>query len=292
VIFETLSRLESVFALGNQSTTWRQQALLEDAEHNLTPLEFQLVSGTLCERFANAQAALQSLLLTRLLANEAPARYVRQPVAPDVTLFHDPDQDRAKKCIVFAFCGRAQRLMIPTGVFLQLLPRKGVDVVILKDQHGSHFVQGCGEYAADFSQLVTRLARDLKPDRYKSVYCYGTSLGGFVALRCGLLFGTRSISVGGRFPWHVQRLLEGKTLPAFDLLCACKASDAAEFVCVHGGLEADVKAVDHLATMFPVTRVHIQEPGHNVIFKMWKEGTLRQFYREQFGFDPVVAGKL
>jgi hypothetical protein len=53
-----------------------------------------------------------------------------------------------------------------------------------------------------------------------------------------------------------------------------------------------VKAVDHLATMFPVTRVHIQEPGHNVIFKMWKEGTLRQFYREQFGFDPVVTGKL
>ncbi len=284
--FETLSRLESLFAVGNRSIAWRQQALL-DAEQRLTPLEFLLVTQTLSERFTNARADLQNLRLSQLLAKEAPAHYVRRPIAPDVTLFHDPDVDRASKCIVFAFCGRSQRLMIPTGVFLQLLPCGEVDVVILNDPHRDHFARGCGEYAADFFQLVSRLSKDLKLHNYKNVCCYGTSMGGFVALRCGLLLGTKSISVGGRFPWHVQRIVAGPAIPAFDLLCACKASDAVKFVCVYG-VEDDRRAVDHLATMFPVTRVPIRNAtGHNVIFKMWNEGTLRQFYREHF----VFAGK-
>jgi hypothetical protein len=290
VTFEILSRLESLFAAGNQSIAWRQQALL-DAEQSLTPLEFQLVTQTLCERFADAQADLQNLRLSQLLAKEAPARYIRRPIAPDITLFHDPDVDRARKCLVFAFCGLSKRLMIPTGAFLQLLPCKEVDVVVVNDPHRNHFAHGCGEYAADFFQLVTRLSKDLKPHNYKNVCCFGTSMGGFAALRCGLLLQTKSISVGGRFPWHIQRLVTGLAMPAFDLLCACKASDAVEFVCVYG-IEKDRTAVDHLATMFPVTRVPIRDAtGHNVIFKMWKEGTLRQFYREHFVFDPVVAGK-
>ena len=214
------------------------------------------------------------------MAKEAPARYVRKPITPDVTLFHDPDVERANKCIVFAFCGRARRLMLPTGVFLQLLPYREVDVVILNDPGRNHFARGCGEYASDFFQLVTRLGKDFNPGAYKNACCYGTSMGGFAALRGGLLLDTKSVSVGGGFPWHVQRLVADSAMPAFDLLCACKASDAAKFVCVYGMKEDDRSAVDHLATMFPVTRVPIQATGHNVIFKMLREGTLRQFYRE------------
>lgn len=291
MIFEKkLSRLESILALGNQSPPWRQMALM-DAEHSLTPLEFQRVVRNLCARFPNAQAVLQNLLLAQLLATEAPTPYVRSSIAPDVTLFHNPDVPCVNKSIVIAFCGKAQRLLIPTGVFLQLLPSADVDVVILTDPRRSHFARGLQEYAADFFQFVTRLDKDLKLNRYKNVCCYGTSMGGFVALRCGLLLGTKSVSVGGKFPWHVQRLLTGQTMPAFDLLCSCKASAAVSFVCVYGNNADDLRAVDHLATMFPVTRLHIQA-SHNVIFAMYKEGTLRQFYRVQFAFDPTVAGKL
>jgi hypothetical protein len=281
-----LSRLESVFAIGNQSIASRQQALW-DAQQRLTPFEFQLVAQTLGERFAEARVDLQNLLLSQLLAKEAPARYIRKPIAPDVTLFHDPDVDRVNKCIVLAFSGLAHRLMLPTGVFLQLLPYREVDVVILNDPHRNHFAQGCREYASDFFQLVTRLGKDFNLGTYKNVCCYGTSMGGFVALRCGLLLKTKSISVGGRFPWHVRRLVADSAMPAFDLLCACKASDAAKFVCVYGMKEDDRRAVDHLATMFPVTRVPVQTTAHNVIFEMLGEGTLRQFYREHlFRDDP------
>ncbi|HMK31150.1 MAG TPA: hypothetical protein VK473_15815, partial [Terriglobales bacterium] len=242
----------------------------------------------LCEHFANAHAALQSLSLSQLLANEAPTRYVRCPIAPDITLFHDPNIARADKCIIFAFCGKAQRLLIPTGLFLQLLPSTDFDVVLLSDPSQTHFTHGSREYASDFFQLITRLSRDLKADGYKNECCYGTSMGGLVALRCGLLFGSKAISVGGKFPWHVQRLLgpTSQAIPAFELLCACKAHEAAKFVCVYGNRPADVAAVDRLATMFPVTRLQIPETTHNVIFEMWKKGTLRQFYRQQFAFDP------
>jgi hypothetical protein len=231
----------------------------------------------LCGRFASARAALQDLSPSQLLANEAPTPYIRRPIASGVTLFHDPDVPCASKCLVFAFCGVAQRLMIPTGLFLQLLPNTEVDVVVLNDPIRNHFAHGLQEYARGFFQLVMRLDRDLKPNRYKSVCCYGTSMGGFVALRCGLLLGTKSISVGGKFPWHVNRLLAGYALLAFDLLCVCKATDSVKFVCVYGSQAADVKAVDHLASMFPVERLQIHDvANHNVIFAMWKEGTLRE----------------
>ena len=189
MILETLAQLQSTFALGNQSLARQQRAVL-DVEQNLTPLEFHRVVSDLSNRFANAHAALQSLHLFQLLANEPPTLYVRRPVAPDVTLFHDPNVNYANKCLIIAFCGRAQRLMMPTGVFLQLLPSTDCDVVVLKDPGRNHFLHGSREYAADFFQLVTRLEKDLKLDRYKNVFCYGTSMGGFVALRCGLLLGT------------------------------------------------------------------------------------------------------
>jgi hypothetical protein len=295
VIVEKLSRLQSAFALGGKSLARRQVALL-DAEHSLTPLEFQLVARNLCTHFVDAQAALQNLHLSQLLKDEVPTRYVRKPVAPDVTLFHDPDVTRASKCIIFAFSGKAGRLLIPTGLFLQLVPSTDFDIVVLKDPRRDHFAHGLQEYAEDFFQLVTKLDKDLTPDSYKNVCCYGTSMGGFVALRCGLLLGTKAISIGGKFPWHVQRLLEptGRAMPAFELLCACKTSDAAKFVCVYGNRPGDVADVDHLAAIFPVTRLQIREAtDHNVIYTMWNKGTLRQFYREQFAFDPpTLASKV
>lgn len=288
MIAEVIATLQSNLARGARSPARQKQALL-NAENSLTPLEFQQAVGDLRDRFAHAQIALEQLHLSQLLANEAPTRFVRRPIAPDVTLFCDPDVSPADKSLIIAFCGKSQRLMISTGVFLQLLPSANCDVVILKDPRRNHFVDGSPDYATDFFPLVTRLGSDLGRDRYKDVLCYGTSMGGFAALRCGLLLGTRSISVGGRFPWRVQRMIDrnGETTEAFELLCRCKASKADEFVCVYGECSAlDLAAVDHLATMFPVTRWAIPRvEKHNVIHELWKAGTLRQFYRDAFAFE-------
>jgi len=78
-------------------------------------------------------------------------------------------------------------------------------------------------------------------------------------------------------------------LPAFDLLCVCKKSDGAKFVCIYGDNPLDQAAVEHLATMFPLTRLHIRGADHNAINAMWKRGTLRRFYRQQFAFERIQS---
>ena len=51
-----------------------------------------------------------------------------------------------------------------------------------------------------------------------------------------------------------------------------------------------VAAAAHLATMFPVTRYPIAGAAeHNVIYRMWVLGTLRDFYREVFSAAPLAA---
>jgi hypothetical protein len=283
-----VDELYTAFEFGNGSFARKQRALL-NAEHGLTPLEFQSVTQQLCKRFPNARAELRDLHLSQLLEKESPTPYMSKQLFSGATLFHDPETSCTNKSLVLAFCGQAQRLMIPTGLFLQLLPHKDVDLLILQDSDRTHFAHGLRGYATNFSELITRLDADVKLGSYKSACCYGTSMGGFVALRCSLLLATKGISVGGKFPWHIHRLLTGQPLPAFDFLCACKAAAAAKFICVYGNHMDDLRAVDHLATMFPVTRLQIEGvTDHNVIFAMWKRGTLRQFYREQFVLSEVV----
>ena len=147
-MLETLLRFESIMR-GNQSRAQTQMDLT-NLQNSLTPLEFKSAAQNVCMRYAHAPTVLRRCILWELLSNEFPAPYIRRSVAPGVTLFHDPDVSCANKCIVFAFCSKAHRLMMPTGVFLQLLPSAEVDVVVLSDRSLNHFSLGVPDYAADF----------------------------------------------------------------------------------------------------------------------------------------------
>jgi hypothetical protein len=83
----------------------------------------------------------------------------------------------------------------------------------------------------------------------------------------------------------------GATTDAFELLCSCKASNAAAFICVYGeDFAPDAQAVDQLATVFPVTRWPIRGSNqHNAIATLVKKGKLRRFYREVLAFDKDAA---
>jgi hypothetical protein len=290
VIAEALAKLQSAFAAG-QPPLQRRLTLL-GIENDLTPLEFQQVVSQISDRDTRAEIA--KLRLARLLRNEEPQPFMRRVIGPNVTLFHNPDVVRDDKSLIIAFGGKSLRPMISKGTFLQLLPSRKCDVAILSDPRRNHFVDGVKDYAPDFLQLVRRLDSDLERARYKNTRCFGTSMGGFVALRCGLLLGARAISVGGRFPWRIQRMIagHGATTDAFELLCSCKASNSAEFICVYGeDFAPDAEALDHLATMFPVTRWPIRGLNqHNAIATLVKKGKLRRFYHDVFAFDQDAIG--
>jgi hypothetical protein len=261
-----------------------------DVDNCFTPLEFQAAANDFARRYPDALDALQALPLFQLLASEQAAAYQRRDIAPDITVFADPNVNPADKVLILAFCGAASRLMMSIAVFLQLVPSAAFDVAVLRDPSRNHFLNGLRQYADEFPQLVRRLVEDLRPHRYRNVLCYGASMGGLAALRCGLLLGgVRSISAGGQFPWHVGRLLDRARapLPAFELLCSCRSSQASDLVCVYGEQsEKDLRAVAHLESMFPVLRWPIHGVrDHNVVYEMWKQGTLRAFYRELFSLD-------
>jgi hypothetical protein len=264
-------------------------------EDSLTPLQLAAIAGNLACLPPDERSAFQQLHICQLLAREQPTKYLRMDIARDIALYTDPNFGPADKSIILAFGGIGTRLSMAISVFLQFLPSAKFDVVILRDATRTQYMNGLGDYADDFPRLVSRLDKDLRPQRYRRVFCYGASMGGFPALRCGLLLGgVRSISVSGRFPWFIGRFLDSAeaAMPAFDMLCACVTSRATDFVCVYGEqASTDSAAVDRLERMFPVLRRPIAGfAEHNVIYEMWKRGTLRAFYREIFSSDPLVAG--
>ncbi len=275
----------------DRSLKGRIKALM-DAENDMAPLEYQRALRESRQLADSLNAARAWLHLPVLLANEPPARYIRRPITPWITLFEDPDVAQEAKCLIFAFCGLGDRLMMGTAVFLQLIPNAAFDVVVMRDPDRTLYEHGSRNYAKSFHELARRLSGDTKVDRYRRICSYGTSMGGFVALRFGQLVGGRAISVGGRFPWVIRRLISHgrQAIQAFDLLCACRKTES-DFICVYGDRsEEDVKSADQLSTMYPVMHWPISDTSeHNVIFEMWKRGNLRQFYRDVFATEPAAA---
>ena len=258
-------------------------------EDSLAPLEFASFAGKVGFLSSAARTAFQQLDVWQVLVHEQPTRYLRTEIAPNVTFYSDPNFATAGKALVLAFGAGGGGLSMGTTAFLQFVPSEKFDVVLLRDPLSNQFLNGLPNYADDFPQLAARLVANFHPQRYARVVCFGTSMGGFAALRCGLLLGgVRSISVAGRFTW-IGRLLDGteRSIPAFEILCACKHSWATDFVCVYGEQALpDRQAVDRLATMFPIARRPIEGvSSHNVLYEIWKRGNVgNSFYAELLSF--------
>jgi hypothetical protein len=274
--------LEQLLAARKGTETFRLRIL---AEETLTPRELVALAREPLPR--DLRAWVKSLLsLSGFGWWRAPQAYLRQIISPDVELFLDPLIPPAQKTLLIGCTGGAGRLMMPIPSVLQYLPSSAYDVVILKDRSGQLFDAGIAGYADGLTELAGRLAADLRPGSYRRCVTYGTSSGGFAALRLGLLLrAERAISIGGRFTWHVRRILDGRPVSPFDMLCACIGPSPTRLICVYGArMEEDRRAAEALlrcvrGEAMPIRRVG----GHNVIHELWKKGRLRRFYRQVLG---------
>jgi hypothetical protein len=262
------------------------------AEAVFTPLEFVALSER-SQRFPSYSQSWLKMLADYGGFGAAPTqRFCREPVASSIDLYRDASVPSDRKRLILAFCGAADRLMMPIPCVLQSLPSDLCDVAILHDCSREHYTSGIPPYASSFVELVMKLIADLAVDRYGDVCCYGTSMGGFVALRCGVLIGSAAISVGGRFIWHPTRLLEGGSavLPAFDILCDCNASTPVSLIaCYNAAVETDKKDAELLARIVPTRLIPIAVGStHNVIVELWKQGQLDGFYNRLFGFPEQM----
>jgi hypothetical protein len=264
-----------------------------NAERDLTPLELsQLLSlrGALPPQ-SRAWLARLSALTPGV---KAPQRYARTTLHPNVTLYSDATVPKCAKRLVIAFCGLFDRLMMPLVSTLQHLPSAHFDLAVLSDESRGHYLNGIGSYANDLPSLTRRLRADLQTHEYDRVVCYGTSMGGFAALRCGVLLGAdRAVSVGGRYSWDVQRLLTNRDTPpcGFDLLCACVPTPAqTALISIYSGAnKADRLSTERLSRVRRVEVIAV--PGiadHNVVYHIFRSRSLDRFYSFAFGMSDEL----
>jgi hypothetical protein len=262
------------------------------AENRWTPRELMRVKQTARDLppaivgWLDYYATLVNSLAPHLRA------FIRDDVRSNITRYSNPSVPRRKKRIVLSFAGFKGRAMVPTPVFLQMLPEDRMDLVLLHDETRTHFQNGLPPHASSLLELVTLLRKEVKIDEYERVYCYGASGGGFAALRAAVLLRAhRGIAASGRMQWHVNRLLnpEERAIPAFDPLCHCYAGCGVEMICAFGSENAqDRKDAEAVEQILPVRMMPV--PGvaqHNFVWQLFQEGRAHGFFEEILDLDPI-----
>jgi len=203
--------VNALHACRSEREFWRVHIKAENA---LTPIEVAALIK-FSHRLPDAsQLWLEGLASLGNFAAAEPPRFCRQPLAPHIDLYRDPFVPSERKQLIFGFCGAANRLMMPISCVLQYLSADTCDLVLLRDPAKLHYVYGIPPYAGSVASLAVRLRADFAAEPYRRIVCYGTSMGGFVALQCGILMrADAAISIGGRFAWHPPRLLANRLRP-------------------------------------------------------------------------------
>lgn len=233
-----------------------------DVENVYSPLEMAEITADLSAVPDPANRLLAATARCMRMGADQPRPYVRTRLSELVNVYRAPG-GADLKALLLCFCGNANRLMIPTPVFLQFVPEDRFDVAVVQDPTRHAFMRGIPGYAGDLPSALERLRGDLGPRRHEDVRCFGTSAGGAAALYAGLLLGARrAICVGGRHPTRSVRLREvagpdGFTGLEWDALVAPRlAGSATELIAVHAeGHLADREGVQALRAHLPRLRV-------------------------------------
>lgn len=257
---------------------------IEDA---LTPLQLQAAMPILNSLDGLAAEACKRSDIMMLMRRAKPQPFIRQDIASDIALFTGPAGNQ--RDLIVAFCGRSQRLMTCWSLFLQFIPADRFDVLILADRSNAHFFNGIKGYADSFYELMSKLNDQIVHQRYRRVFAYGTSTGGFPALRGGIVLRAfRAVSVGGQPVWHIHRLIDRAEcpIPAFDILCACSPPSPCQLVCTFAaGSVSDIVAAARLARSVKITPTPVRGfIAHNFVHQMFNMGRLEAFYGRVFDF--------
>jgi hypothetical protein len=229
--------------------------------------------------------------------------YKRVDLGPGAT-FYSTGAPPDRRSLLVAFCGRAHRLMLPLSVFLQHLPARDWDALVLRDEHAVQYSRGARGFADTFAALVDRISAIAV--EYRRCVTFGTSMGGLPAIRFALMARSeRGISVGGRPPTDVLKLRRnGVPRSAFDLLCACLPPDRRNllFTCSEG-CRADEASARLYADLtrglaWPVTG----EADHNLLHGLLLKGALGDFLHAVLNrpleelraapFEPYGSGRM
>jgi hypothetical protein len=232
--------------------------------------------------------------LRNMMVAEAPALqpFGRRPLGDCVTLYSTRRGADEPRDILIGFCGLADRLQLPVAVICQHLDGSRFDLLLLRDPTKRVFLEGVPGYAPDIEALAARLKADLKFDTYRSVYCLGTSGGGWASLTVGALLGAeRALAVSGKVPaptakmqhvWklrgHADRLAE-TDFDVFERFFAARDNTAPGLLAFFGadndGDRKDAENFERIAGASAIGFAGVSQ--HNLMFELLRRRRLATF---------------
>ncbi len=215
--------------------------------------------------------------------------YKRINFGGSACLYKGPKNPLKKKLLLVCFCGNADRMMLPTALFLQFLPETLFDVLILRDPSKSAYMQGVTGYVNNLSELPARIGNDLNLNEYEHTLSMGCSSGGAAALYAGVLLGSRrAVSIGGMHPSEYDRFpaacdIDTELKRDFDRFVADQVSSTqTELVCVFGELHpSDVTGAQTLKKFLPACKFLSVKglDNHDILYSLYSKNQLMQFFK-------------
>lgn len=141
-----------------------------------------------------------------------PQPYVRTPVSPGATMYAAAGtrEEHARRTLVIAFTGIADRLMMPVATFLQHCPAENYDFLVLFDRSRRFYLGGIAGLGDGLPASIEAMRALIASSGYRRAVTLGTSGGGLAAVWAGVeLELDRAISVGGSIPDEVAKTENG-----------------------------------------------------------------------------------
>lgn len=212
---------------------------------------------------------------------ESPHHFVRLWNRPSASLYRSQSIGRSvPRCLIVCFTGGQQRMMVPTWIFLALLPPESTYVLFVRSDR-AQFGKGLPGITLDFDSTVTWIATMAQSLGVRIDVVCGSSGGALPALIAGAMLGVpRRVLFG--LP-HLSDPRDG--LDALSENASPRHRDSGEgLVVVVGESEArDVAAATQVAENFPRARfIWVTDASHNVIEPLAQRGEFHTLFREVF----------
>ena len=287
-----LMRLRSELAAQPKSgwLALKVERLLNAAGSDNTIVQlFEPLAGS--NTLETSRAWIDKLHRKFLLSGDArPQPFVRRRLDKGLSLF-ECRSDRSQKTLLIGFSGDAERLMMPTTVFLQHLDARTTDFVLLRTVKRLGYRSGVRGVASDLEASAAALESLLDSRAYGRVATIGTSTGGLPAILVGLRMGVdATLSIGPNNPNDVRwtQFTKDRGITELFRYFAGANTRLPDVHLVHGAdRPKDVAAVQAITSRIQVRSIRsVPDASHNALYPLVERGQLRDLLRSTVIIPP------
>lgn len=219
--------------------------------------------------------------VSSLLKHSAPVRFHSELITNELILFVSEKQTET---LLVCFTDKHASLFGTIPSFLQNLGDETFDVLVVHDRRRGRYGDGIEGMTDSFLGTIDEISKIARSRKYKHIQTYGTSMGGYVALRAGIMLSAkRAVSVGGSFISKVVwRSSVGKFFPNCSTVCACQRDSNTEIIACHSlnSHKDSENAQRLLATLPDALIVGCNSRKHNIFDELRADQTDVAFLRE------------